>query len=55
MITKEAILQRKQELAVEQERVAQAFFALNGAIQTCDWFLAQLEAEGEDDSPSDSL
>jgi len=60
MITKQSILERKQTLVADRERtigqlaqVQELLHTLNGAIQDCDWFISQLEDEGEGDSPLD--
>ena len=61
MITKQSILERKlqfmddrEKARVERDRLTELFHALSGAIQDCDWFISQLEAEGGDESPPDT-
>jgi len=59
MITRESIEERKKSLLADIGRAqqelakAQAMVSLlDGALQDCDWFLSQMEAEEGSDEPS---
>lgn len=45
-INKQTILARKAALQGDADRLASTLQALHGAIQDCDWFLAELGREG---------
>jgi len=53
MITKQSILERKVTLEEDRLKVMLNLAAIEGAIQDCDWFISQLEAEGAE-APSDT-
>jgi hypothetical protein len=43
VITKEQIEERKARLQADMQKVLQASYELNGALQDCDYWLEQLE------------
>ncbi len=46
-ITREAIEQHKAQLEMEKANHLNLAHAVDGGIQTCDWFLSQLEQEAD--------
>jgi len=53
MLTPEQAKERKATLEEDRLKVMLNLAALDGAIQDCDWFISQLEAEGAE-APSDT-